>query len=119
MKVGDGVWILRRDGEWRRGVVRAIGSVYVTVDVTGYVAGDHYPADELDAMQALRAATEAVAKARDAVVDAARAAAGRWGSTPWVPYDEGDSGDITDAVRRLIEADRAEAEARAALEALR
>lgn len=72
-----------------------------------------------DASEALRAATEAVAKARDAVVEAARAAAGRWGATPWVPYDEGDSGDITDAVRRLEEAERAEAEARARLEALR
>lgn len=75
--------------------------------------------EECEALIVLRAATEAVAKARDAVVEAARAAAGRWGATPWVPYDEGDSGDITDAVRRLEEAERAEAEARAKLEALR
>lgn len=72
-----------------------------------------------EAGAALRAARTAVAEARDAVVDAARGAAERWGPTPWVPFDESDSCDITNAVRRLEEAERAEADALAQVEALR
>jgi hypothetical protein len=72
-----------------------------------------------DAETALGTAREAVAEAREAVIDAARGAAERWGPTPWVPYDESDSCDITNAVRKLEEAERAEAEALARAEALR
>lgn len=119
MKRGDTVWVLHGD-EWRRGTVYSAGSCMAAVSLgAGVINRVSLTLGALDAMQTLRAASEAVATARDAVVEAARAAAGRWGSTPWVPYDEGDSGDITDAVRHLEDAERAEAEARARLEALR
>lgn len=75
--------------------------------------------DILLAEGALAVATEAVAKARDAVVEQARTAAVDAQHTPWVPYTEYESRAITNAVVALLEAERAKAEARARLEALR
>lgn len=117
MRAEDAVWVLRRDGEWRRGVVRAIGSVYVTVDVTGYVTADLCRADALEAMQALRAAIEAVAKARDRVVESAKAWRARLDAGDrWVG---GGRIGLSGALDALHEAERAEAEVRARLETLR
>ena len=118
MKPDGSVRILRNDGEWRRGVIRATGPTYVTIDV--YVVDrwvrDLYPHDTLEAMQALHDATDAVVKARDAVVIAAKA----W--SKYAPQDARDDAHIDNlqrAVTDLRNAERAESEARARLDALR
>lgn len=72
-----------------------------------------------EAGAALRAASEAVAKARDAVVEAAKRQRASWESLPPPAPDYDDRVNETEeAVRLLIAAERAEAEARAKLEAL-
>jgi hypothetical protein len=120
VKRGDTVWVLR-NGEWHRLAVRYIDRgfdgkspplVGLALDSGGT---DHWPVPHLEAMQALRAATESVAKARDAVVER---------SVAWYEARPTIAGVTTayaleEAVVALEEAERAEAEARARLEALR
>lgn len=114
---GDAVWLMI-DGVWQRGEVRTADEEHVQVRVS--FGTEWRGARYLAAESALGFAAEAVAKARDAVVDAAKRQRASWESLPPPAPDYDDRVNETEeAVRLLLMAERVEAEARAKLEALR
>lgn len=120
MKAGDTVWVVYRDGSADTGRVDYVGQTLISVRFDdGEI--EHYLPQTLSAMQTLHAASEAVAKARDAVVAAAKRQHMAWRSDLALPnadYDDRVAA-TEEAARLLVEAERVEAEARAKLEALR
>lgn len=108
MKHGDEVRIVHRDGTVETGHVHMAGTALVHVRHDDG-ALSYYSPRALGAMRSVLDAAEAVARARDAVVEAARR---------YVDMEPRGL-HVTDAVALLERAERAEAEARAKLEALR
>lgn len=119
MKRGDEVRIVHRDGTVEVGHVHMAGTALVHVRHDDGSLSYHSPR-ALGAMRSVLDAAEAVARARDAVVEAAKRQRASWESLPPPAPDYDDRVNATEeAVRLLIAAERAEAEARAQLEALR
>lgn len=128
MKRGDKVRIVHRDGTVEMGHVSMAGTALVHVRHDDGSLSHHSPR-ALEAMRSVLDAAEAVTRARDAVVDAAKRQFEMPPSVASHIDDETLADDawherlarceaVDDAVAALYDAERAEAEARAALEAL-
>lgn len=124
MKTGDTVWVPHpglgggpmHAREWRVTYVDGRVGLRYGSRYSSCAPEDAYPSREAcEAAIALRAASEAVAKARDEVV----ARAGAWYEAKHTIVASATAGALEDAVAALYEAEDAEAEARAKLEALR
>jgi hypothetical protein len=109
---GEPVWLMI-DGAWQRGEVRTADEQSVQVRVS--FGTEWRGAPYLTAESALGFAVEAVAKARDEVVARSEA----WYEAKHTIAAGSTAGALEDAVAALRDAERAEAEARARLEALR
>lgn len=131
MKRGDTVWVPWTrwlDGEWQW-YPRRWTWMHTSNDraeLSDEAGGGQCDPDDLyatreacEAAIALRAAREAVTKAREAVVETAK----RWDDPlVWampIHADDDPEADLGASVKALLEAERVEAEARARLEALR